>query len=130
MKGIKKKSKVHQKVIVKIAFYFYNVICQSYLSFSWSERDWNTLFYLYTFVSIVLYGFVKNTCLSFLCVIAKSLFFVMKRCTYLAELYSLHLKAIDVSIGAKNFFLFSFFCFVAPDNCLGALFVLMFYVHM
>ena len=34
IKGTKKKSKVHEKVTVKLAFYFYNFIRQSYLSFS------------------------------------------------------------------------------------------------
>ena len=34
IKGAKKKSKVHEKVTVKSAFYFYNFIRQSYLSFS------------------------------------------------------------------------------------------------
>ena len=34
IKGAKKKSKVHEKVTVKLAFYFYNFIRQSYLSFS------------------------------------------------------------------------------------------------
>ena len=82
IKGAKKKSKVHEKVTVKLAFYFYNFIRQSYLSFSWTERHWSTLFYLYALISIILYDFVKNTCLSFLCVIAKSVFFVRKRCIY------------------------------------------------
>ena len=82
IKGTKKKSKVHGKVTVKLAFYFYNFICQSYTGFSRNERHWSTLFYLYALISIILYDFVKNTCLSFLCVIAKSVFFVTKQCIY------------------------------------------------
>ena len=34
IKGTKKKNKVHNKVTVKLAFYFYNFVRQSYLSFS------------------------------------------------------------------------------------------------
>ena len=122
------KSKVRGKVTVKLAFYFYNFIRQSYASFSWNERHWSTLFYLYALISIILYDFVKNTCLSFLCVIAKSVFFSNEtmHLFLLAGLYLLCLKAIDVSIVTKNFFFFLFIFFVAPDNCLGALFVLMF----
>ena len=65
IKGTKKKSKVHEKVTVKLAFYFYNFIRQSYLSFSWTERHWSTLFY--ALISIILYDFVKNSSFFFVC---------------------------------------------------------------
>ena len=63
----KKKSKVHGKVTVKLTFYFYNFICQSYTGFSRNERHWSTLFYLYALISIILYDFVKNTSFFFMC---------------------------------------------------------------
>ena len=60
-----RKSKVCEKLTIKLAFYFYNFIRQSYSSFPWTERNWSILFCLYTLISNILDDFVKNTCLSF-----------------------------------------------------------------
>ena len=131
IKGTKKKSKVHEKVTVKLAFYFYNFIRQSYLSFSWTERHWSTLFCLHALIIIILYDFVKNTLFFFVCDCKISVFCNETMHLFLlAELYLLCLKAVDVSIVTKNFFFYFLYLFSSTRQPSRRFICSYVYVHM